>query len=219
MEFSDHTNLKKNYSEREKKFNAILKKVNREIRLVSFSRLALAVLFFVLMYVGFTYFLFFYLLPIPSILFFILLKKHAILNDQKIEYQNLAELNRLEQCTLDYHFSNFSNGEQFIDQQHSFSHDLDVFGKGSLFQYLNRCATHLGEKALANSLVSSQLNLIQIEGRQQAISELSLHIDFRQEIWAKGKSVNEKINDSDSILSWLNEKPIISNRIFTCLEK
>lgn len=45
-------------------------------------------------------------------------------------------------------------GLDFRDESHSFSSDLDIFGQGSLFQYINTTTTHMGRKALSRYLTN-----------------------------------------------------------------
>ena len=46
------------------------------------------------------------------------------------------------------------NGEEYINSEHSFSNDLDLFGTGSLFQMINMTATYSGRKNLSDMLVT-----------------------------------------------------------------
>jgi hypothetical protein len=54
---------------------------------------------------------------------------------------NLIEINQLELEASEHFFAMFDAGSKYIDPDHHFTYDLDVFGKGSLFQYLNRTVT------------------------------------------------------------------------------
>lgn len=74
---------------------------------------------------------------------------------------------------LDYDFSAFDNGEDKIDAEHSFSLDLDIFGKRSFFQSLNRSVTSFGKDKLADSLIHPFENKEDILLQQGAIRELS----------------------------------------------
>lgn len=66
----------------------------------------------------------------------------------------------------------YYNGDFFRDPEHPYTHDMDIFGVNSLFAYINRCATGVGNRALANWLKepSSQEQIIQ---RQEAIKEIA----------------------------------------------
>lgn len=50
---------------------------------------------------------------------------------------------------MDNTWKEFSDiGEEFIDRNHKFSSDLDIFGKNSLFQWINLTKTTFGRKNL-----------------------------------------------------------------------
>ena len=56
---------------------------------------------------------------------------------------------------LDYQkgdFGSFDAGERYVNPQHAYTYDLDVFGRGSLFQRLNRTVSTGGSNQLAACL-------------------------------------------------------------------
>ncbi len=65
----------------------------------------------------------------------------------------------------------FESGSNYQDRSHSYSFDLDVFGAGSLFQYINRTRTRIGENKLA-SYFSDRVDKNEILSRQEAVREL-----------------------------------------------
>jgi DNA mismatch repair ATPase MutS len=77
-------------------------------------------------------------------------------------------------------------GEQFLDPHHIYAADLDIFGKGSLFELLSTGRTRIGEETLAHWLLApSSLELI--HGRHAAISELRRLLDFREDLAVAGE--------------------------------
>ena len=68
------------------------------------------------------------------IVFLILIRYHSkVLNEKKYR-EAVLRINSDELKVLDGNFSSFDGGNEFIDPDHPFSYDLDVFGDGSLFQ-------------------------------------------------------------------------------------
>ena len=63
-------------------------------------------------------------------------------------------------------------GEEFIDREHLFSGDLNLFGKASLFQKISLCITSFGRQRLASWLLKPE-NVHDLPRRQEAIKELS----------------------------------------------
>ena len=64
-------------------------------------------------------------------------------------------------------------GEEFIDNSHPYSTDLDMVGKKSVFQMLNSSHTYYGRVRFAKDLLSPLFSQNKIEERQNAIKELS----------------------------------------------
>ena len=59
--------------------------------------------------------------------------------DTKAKYRflnALVKINENELRVLQHDFSDLPDGSEFLDSRHEFSHDLDLFGQGSFFQYL-----------------------------------------------------------------------------------
>lgn len=191
-------------------------KVNLEkiIRQYSFGRVAVALLIIFLAYLGFNNSFYFYPIPLLVALFFFLVRKQLHLEANRKLLLQLIVLNKGEIKAVDYVFDQFPSGSQFISPHHPFSHDLDLFGNGSLFQYLNRCATQIGEEKLAEQL--SQLNFDEatILERQNAIRELGPQIDFRQRTWATGKLIHDAEFNLPALLAWLQEPSLFYRKKF-----
>src|SRR3984957_2014196 len=71
-------------------------------------------------------------------------------------------------------------GERFLDPQHPYSRDLDLFGKASLFELLCTARTRAGEETLAQWLLAPAS--IEEILRRQAAAELKNRLDFRERL-------------------------------------
>lgn len=162
--------------------------------------------------IGFGFSIYFYsqtnnaILLLPLVLFavgfFIAMKWHQKTSWKRQMEEALITINDNEIAFLKGEESPFENGEEFIDTTHSYSYDLDVFGKHSLFQTLNRTATYAGGEKLAASLLAvSQPN--EIIEKQEAIRELQSKIEWRQEILALGKVRTDSSESYQKLMSWL----------------
>ncbi|MFQ5417347.1 MAG: DNA mismatch repair protein MutS [Myxococcota bacterium] len=79
-------------------------------------------------------------------------------------------------------------GERFRDAAHPYADDLDLFGHGSLFEFLCTARTRAGEQTLANWLrVPASIDVIR--SRQEAVAELSPRIDLREDLALLGEDV------------------------------
>jgi len=113
------------------------------------------------------------------------------LGQQKKENQTYLDLYNKELRIIDWEWTDEPDGSEFINPEHDFSHDLDLFGKGSLYQYVNRSATKGGRKKLADKLNSISLNKDEILQKQGAIKELAENTEFREAFFVKSSLVEE----------------------------
>ncbi|MCU4166004.1 MutS-related protein [Carboxylicivirga caseinilyticus] len=113
------------------------------------------------------------------------------LGQQKKENQIYLDLYHKEIRILNEQWTDEPDGSEWINPNHDYAHDLDLFGKGSLFQYLNRSATKEGHRKLADKLNSISLDQNEIQEKQKAIKELSDHPEFREAFFVKASLVEE----------------------------
>jgi hypothetical protein len=96
----------------------------------------------------------------------------------------LAKINEKELAALAGEITAFESGHKFLPQKHPYAHDLDLFGDRSLFQYINRASTQLGQRNLAKTFLDSSRGTQEIIERQEAINELKPQIKWRQQLHA-----------------------------------
>ena len=110
-------------------------------------------------------------IAIPSIiLFFLIVKIHNKTKYERSHAEFLAEINKNEIKRLNSELREFDAGSEFVDEEHHYSSDLDIFGKNSLFQLINRTATEPGRSLLA-SWLQSPADRPEILSRQEAVKE------------------------------------------------
>jgi len=114
----------------------------------------------------------------------------------------LLLINQTEIRMLQGERSPYDDGKEYIDPHHSFSYDLDIFGEGSLFQFLNRTTTSFGKSDLSQSLLHPDTQIIR--ERQEAIKELSKSLDFRQQLQGYGILHKQEEKKIDRLEKWLN---------------
>ncbi len=125
-------------------------------------------------------------------------------------YKALVKLNEEEISFLETGRSVYANGKEYIDPTHPYSYDLDLFGEGGIFAYLNRCSTAFGKDALAAALLRADTHLI--TERQAAIEELKELTDFRQHLQARGLLLDTKEKEMKQLGDWLEAAPLFTNR-------
>ncbi len=134
--------------------------------------------------------------------FLILVTRHSKLQYEKSLVQALIDRNELELKILDRDFYEMPDGMEHHNPEHVFSQDIDLFGKGSFYQYLNRTALQSGSKKLAGILLSNDTALI--DEKQQAIKELATLAEWRQRFAAIATLVKTEVATS-SVLDWVDE--------------
>ncbi len=204
--------LHQNYKARINQFREAIQHKTRRIDLISLARLAVLVALIWSLVLGVRdNQLLFYLLSFLLLVLFLVLV--SIFNKQKAERELLRQLhllNEKELSCLDHDFQDLPDGSEFADTFHPWSHDLDLFGKGSLFQYLSRTATRKGTGNLADLLTREPSSAREIQERQRIVTDLKDRIDFRQHFTASGHLINEKPGDLEDINSWLESSAYIS---------
>jgi DNA mismatch repair ATPase MutS len=146
-----------------------------------------------------------WLLPFGGLLavFVFALAKYQKVKDHLQLLQTLQALNEKEQHLLATNESRFDGGNDFVDEQHPFSSDLDVFGPASLYQHINRTGTLMGRKELADSLQAPLQDAPAIKDRQAALKELAPRVEFRQLFSAHAMLSGETPGDSAALQAWL----------------
>ncbi|HEV3237493.1 MAG TPA: hypothetical protein VGZ25_10925, partial [Gemmataceae bacterium] len=72
-------------------------------------------------------------------------------------------------------------GTRFLEETHPYAPDLDLFGKGSLFELLCTARTSVGESTLANWLKTPALPA-EVRARQTAVDEVRPAFTLREEL-------------------------------------
>jgi len=98
------------------------------------------------------------------------------------------------------------SGDRFRDPAHVYAEDLDIFGKGSLFELLCTARTRAGEDTLARWLLAPASREEVIE-RQAAVAELRSRLDLREELAVLGDAVRSGM-DPDAVAAWAEAGPI-----------
>ena len=91
-------------------------------------------------------------------------------------------------------------GERFGAIEHIYAADLDLFGKGSLFELLSVARTRMGEEALANWLLAPA-SVARVRERHASIVDLRQRLDLREEMAVLGEDSQVGVNP-DSLLAW-----------------
>ena len=145
--------------------------------------------------------------PLSIICFAVAIVYHSKIAFQKKNTEFLKSINESEILRAECNLAQFDGGDKFIDQNHPYTSDLDIFGQHSVFQLVNRTTTESGKILLAEWL-SEPAPKNEIEERQQAIKELSQKLEWRQDFQASGMHFQNKKSDYHRLLTWV-ESPVV----------
>ena len=135
------------------------------------------------------------------IIFLYLIVKHTDLQHKRDLTKNLIKINKIEINVLNRDYFSLDDGKEFIDSTHFYSYDIDLFGRGSFFQYINRTVTNEGKKKLAQNLTENKI--LAIENKQKVIKELSQIPKWRQQFSAIASLVNVQ-HSAKEIAGWIH---------------
>ncbi|MGE0445149.1 MAG: DNA mismatch repair protein MutS [Vicinamibacterales bacterium] len=94
-------------------------------------------------------------------------------------------------------------GEHFGDPEHLYAADLDLFGRGSLFELLSIARTQVGEWQLAQWLKNPAPPSDVVE-RQAAVAELAPRVDLRERVALAGAAAGASVN-GDALMTWAEQ--------------
>jgi DNA mismatch repair ATPase MutS len=91
-------------------------------------------------------------------------------------------------------------GDRFRDEPHVYADDLDLFGRGGLFELLCTARLPMGENQLAQWLrfPSAKEDILE---RQRLLHELRDKIDLREELAVNGEDLRTRFNP-ESLVGW-----------------
>jgi hypothetical protein len=103
---------------------------------------------------------------------------------------------------LDGHWAGtgVETGERFLDDEHLYARDLDLFGPGSLFELLSQARTPIGEETLADWLKRPAPPSV-VRARQSAIVELAPRIDLREDLAVLGEDTRSGVH-GEALAAW-----------------
>lgn len=194
------------YQQRIHQFREAIKKEKRLTASLSWARLAS----FLVMVAGIVFFIRsgweapWLLVTAAGMLAFIVLLIWYSKAQQKLQlFKSLLELNEKEWQLVTTGQSAFDDGNEFVDDSHDFSSDLDVFGPSSVFQHINRTGTLSGRRQLAAALRDPLEDAPAILATQEALQVLTPELEFRQLLTANAMLAKEEESDRREIRAWL----------------
>ena len=98
-----------------------------------------------------------------------------------------------------------ADGRQYLDETHLYADDLDIFGRGSLFQLLCTAQTPMGQDTLA-AWLSAPADLPTIRDRQRLVRDLAASLDLREALASLDADLGRIV--PEGLLEWSAAPPL-----------
>lgn len=134
--------------------------------------------------------------------FFIFVKLHSRLFYRKKWLETEIRVQKEELQALSGDYSSFDDGKAYVNPSHPYTFDLDVFGRHSLFQAMNRTCTIFGKGRLAHWLQHHFCEPAAIRVRQQMVQDLSRRPLFREQFRVTGLIHQGTASDGEKLRAW-----------------
>ena len=196
-------NPENHYTERLSLTEGQLQQVKKQIFRISMLRLALFIAGIAGLYFFFNQTtLLIICICLTFLPLFILVKIHNRFFIRKEWLETQARIIQEELQALSGDYSSFEDGKEYVNPEHPYSFDLDIFGRRSLFQSINRTCTFFGKDRLAKWLQNHLHEKTSIEKRQEMVREISEHTLFREQFRVAGLVHHGQSSDAEKIQAW-----------------
>lgn len=192
------------YSSRIETLSAEIRRLKQRDRLFLVSELVsfLSALAAFVAYVSLGLHMPFLLASVVLLAVYIGVRRLDVANDRKTDrLLRLRLVYTKERRYMSGDFSCFDDGMRYSDPQHAFTYDMDVYGRDSLFNRIDRTVTAGGSDTLASWLGGILPDEASVTRRRDAVDELSRMENLRSGFLAdgmktggKGKVMSEKID-------------------------
>lgn len=149
---------------------------------------------------------------IGVVIFLFLLSKYTDLKGKRALHKRLVVINEDEIKIASGDFYDRNDGSEFQNPKHFYSLDIDLFGKGSFFQFTDRTSIKEGTEKLSELFLANEIK--DISKRQEAINELSKMPKWYQNFAAIAQGVKVE-HSAKGIIKWLKAyKPFLNKTWF-----
>ncbi|MFP9098935.1 MutS-related protein [Flavobacterium sp. RHBU_24] len=190
-------------------------KLQKQYNLIGTVRLALVSVIALLVYLAIKQGDSFYWVSVAVLCaaFGFVYKKHQQVLRRRNLLRQLIRVNKDEIDYLNRTRIPFDDGKEFVNPQHPYTYDLDIFGPRSLFHQLNRTYTFIGKNSFAK-LLGGLLPNEEILRNQQAVAELKYKVAWRQQIAAVARGKQDSLKNYMKLMDWatspVQELPILA---------
>ena len=182
-------------------YTSEVKSLNKKLIVLSVYRLLVFLTIIGGVYLFFEQWQVILIIGVLGIAFFLfLLSKYTNLKRRRDLNKALVSINEEELKIECGDFHDRPDGLEFQEPSHFYSLDIDLFGRGSFFQFINRTTIKEGTQLLVHSLTSNHIQ--DIDKKQEAVKELSQKAQWRQYFSATASLVDIE-TPAKNIINWL----------------
>lgn len=150
-----------------------------------------------------------WLLVLPVGVFIALMAAHQRIFASVARFERAVKFYERGIARLDDRWSGSGEtGERFADKSHPYSEDLDLFGRGSLFELISTARTKAGEEKLASWLLAPA-QVSEILARQRSVEELRPRLDLREDVALLGDEVGAGAHPEE-LAAWAGKPQIFT---------
>ena len=150
---------------------------------------------------------------VPVIAYVVLATLHELTVRSRTRAETAASFYRKGIASIEDRWAGTGEtGERFRDAKHIYADDLDLFGRGGLFELLSTARLPMGENRLAAWLCSPTPTPEIIE-RQKLVAELREKLDLREDMAVIGQELRVRL-DPESLTSWSESKASLPSSAF-----
>lgn len=197
--------LKEFYLSEREKHQQALQKTKKRLSLLATLRLSVFVALALAGYFLWDTKIVFVVVPLGIVLFLYLVTSFSDVKRHKAYLERLIDINTNELEVLARRYHHLPDGKEFLQPDHPYAQDLDLFGRGSFYQYANRTTLPQGREVFAGLLLDGYPK--DIAKKQEAIQELAKLPEWRQHFSSLAGETNPKIAPN-LVADWMkNHKP------------
>jgi hypothetical protein len=146
-------------------------------------------------------------LILPAGVFLALLMVHARVNRERARCARSVAFYERALDRLDNRWAGRGEtGDRFKHALHPYAEDLDLFGRGSLFELLSTARTRAGEETLADWLRAPSPSGV-LRARHAAVNELRSRLDLREDLAILGEEMRTEAR-AGSLAEWGERLPV-----------
>jgi hypothetical protein len=206
-------NLPELYRERQAARSLEKERRRRRLTLVSVARLVVAACFVALLwFVWETDLVSSSWLAVPLAIFVVLLVVHNDLDREQRRTVRAEEFYRRGVERLEHTWPGRGrSGEAFLERDHPYGRDLDIFGKGSLFELLSTTVSPWGTRTLADWLKHGA-DLDVARARQESVRELRPLLELRERLASEPDEATDTV-DAAHLEKWATSPLLLTSTL------